>query len=73
MDLKKVLVKVIDEQGLKSVLLEEVLDGVVKVKLDQIVADSSNAFDDALLAMVYPMIREAVALALEKALAEAKG
>lgn len=69
MSAKEVLFKVLDEEGLKSLLLDDILDGKVKAKLDEMVADSENSLDDALLAMVYPVIREEAAKFLDEKLA----
>jgi len=57
MDYKAVLLKRVD---LKGLVIEDVLQGVVKAQLDKIVKDSSNSFDDMLMTFVYPEIEKAV-------------
>lgn len=58
LDAKSALLKVLDEDGLISLVVDDVLDGVVKAKLEELVQSSDNSLDDALLAMIYPVIRE---------------
>lgn len=70
MDAKTIALKVIDEAGLRSLILEDLLDGVVKVKLDELVAKTDNSLDDALVAMIYPLIREEVAKFFDAQLAK---
>lgn len=57
MDYKAVLLKRVD---LKGLVIEDILQGLVKAKLDEIVKDSSNSFDDMLMTFVYPEIEKAV-------------
>lgn len=66
MDLKSALLKIIDEEGLKEVILVEVMDGMLKPKLEEFAKDSSNPYDDALVAMLYPILREGVKAGLDK-------
>jgi hypothetical protein len=63
MDWKEVLVKRVDVKGL---LVEDVLRGLIKGKLEEIVKDTSNPFDDSLLTFVYPLLEEAVAKAVDE-------
>lgn len=70
MDIKPLLLKVIDEQGLKDVILKDLLDGVVKAKLDELAAASDNKLDDSLVALVYPMLREVASKFLDEQLAK---
>lgn len=70
MDPKVILLKLLDEQGLKDFVLVDVLDGIVKKKLDELVLSSDNALDDALLAMIYPVVKDAVAKILDEQLAK---
>jgi len=44
---------------LKGLLIDWLLEHVIKVKLDAIVKDSSNPYDDMLLSYVYPLLKEA--------------
>jgi hypothetical protein len=69
MSAKEVLFKILDEEGLKSVILEDLMDGQLKAKLDELVASSENSIDDALVAMVYPLLREEAAKFLDEKLA----
>lgn len=68
MEWKEVLVKRVDVKGL---LVEDVLRGVVKAKLEEIVKDTSNPFDDSLMTFVYPLLEEAVAKAIDELVAKA--
>lgn len=70
LDAKVALLKVLDEQGVKSLLLDDIADGVIKVKLDELVASSENTLDDALAAMIYPVVREAIGGFLDEKIAE---
>lgn len=72
MDGKAALLRVLDEEGLKALLLEDVIDGVIKKKLDELVADTSNALDDALLGMLFPPLRKEVEKFIDAKLAELK-
>lgn len=65
MDIKAMLLNRIDLEGL---IIEDVLRGIVKKKLDELVADSSNTLDDALVAMIYPEIEKAAARELKELL-----
>ena len=47
-------------EPMKLFLVEDVLAGVIKSKLDELVADSSNTYDDALVGLLYPMLEEAI-------------
>lgn len=58
MDVKALLLKVIDEDGLKDLILVDLLDGQLKKKLDELAAASDNKLDDSLVALVYPMLRD---------------
>lgn len=70
LDPKTVLLKVIDEQGVLSLVGDDLLDGVVKAKLEEIVKDTSNSYDDMLVTMVYPLVKDAVMTFLNDKLAE---
>lgn len=72
LDVKKSLLKVIDEDGLVSFIGDDILAGVIKAKLQQIVSDTSNPFDDMLLSVVYPKLEEAVMAYLIKEINEFK-
>lgn len=69
MDVKSVLIKLIDEEGLKSFILVDLLDGKLKAKLDELVLASDNKLDDSLVALIYPMLRDVA----DKFLAEQLG
>jgi len=70
LDAKAIALKIIDEEGLKSLLLVDVADGVIKAKLDELVQSSENSLDDALVAMIYPLVRDAVEQFLDEKIAE---
>lgn len=53
----KALLKRVDVRGL---VVEDLMLGLVKAKLEEIVKDSSNSFDDAAFAMVWPMLEKGV-------------
>ena len=55
-EVKNMLLKRVDVKGL---LIEDLLRGVIKVALEKVAADSSNKFDDAAVAWLYPMLEEA--------------
>lgn len=70
MDPKAVAAKLIDEQGLKDFVLVDVLDGIVKVKLDEMAAGTEISLDDALVALIYPVLRDFASKALDEQLAK---
>lgn len=70
MDYKSVLSKLIDEKGLMSLIMDDVLEGVVKKKLDELVLDSENKLDDALVGMIYPILKEEMEKFLSEKMAE---
>lgn len=70
LDPKVIAAKLIDEAGLKSFVMDDVLDGIVKAKLDELVLDTDNSLDDALVNMLYPIIRDAVAKYIDEQLAK---
>lgn len=72
MEAKEIAAKVLARVDLKGLLIEDVLKGVVKKKLEEIVADSANTFDDAMFAMVYPLLEKAVVDWLDAELAKLK-
>lgn len=52
--------------NLKGIVVEWVLKQIVKPKLEQIVKDTSNPFDDSLLVFVYPLIEESAVKAVDE-------
>lgn len=72
LDVKKSLLKVIDEDGLVSFIGDDILAGVIKAKLQEIVADTSTPFDDMAFNYVYPKLEEAVMAYLIKEINEFK-
>lgn len=54
------------EGPLKAFILEDVMAKAVKGALDKFVADSSNPYDDALVAMLWPLLEQAAKDGLEK-------
>lgn len=56
MDFKKLLV---DNVNFSGIIIDGVLDGIIKVKLDELVQKSDNTLDDALVAMIYPELKKA--------------
>lgn len=56
-DVKAILLKRVD---LKGLLIEDVLQGVIKAALEKFVKDTSNPYDDALEGMLYPMLEAAM-------------
>lgn len=70
MDAKKVALKLIDEEGLKAFLLDDVLDGIVKAKLDELTQSTEITLDDAVVAMVYPIVRDAVSKYIDEQIAK---
>lgn len=71
MDIKEILADIIDEDGLKKLALEKLMDGIVKAKLDELVQKSDNTLDDALVSMIYPLLRDEVAKQLDKLMEKA--
>ena len=67
MDIKAILLKRID---LKGLLVEDILAGIVKAKLDELVAKTDNTLDDALVAMIYPELLKALEKFVDEKLAE---
>jgi hypothetical protein len=65
-DLGKVVLKSIDEKALVAGALESVLEPALK----KLVADTTNPFDDALLAMVYPQLKAYLLEEVEKLVAK---
>ena len=51
---------------LKGLAVEWLLESVVKPKLEEIVKDSSNVYDDMLLAYVYPLLKQAAEKAADE-------
>ena len=58
MNVKDVILKYV-KVDLKGLLVDYVMEVVVKAKLEAIVKDTSNPYDDMLLAYVYPMLKDA--------------
>lgn len=71
MDIKEILADIIDEDGLKRLVLEKLMDEVIKGKLDELVQKSDNTLDDALVSMIYPLLREEVSKQVDKLMAKA--
>ncbi len=63
MAVKDLVVKYVDLEGLA---VEGILEGMVFVKLDEIVLDSKNTLDDAMVAMIKPLIKSYVAEQIQK-------
>jgi len=64
MNVKDVLLKYV-KVDLKGLLIDWLLETVIKVKLDAIVKDSSNPYDDMLLSYVYPLLKDASVKAVD--------
>lgn len=60
-----ILLKRVDVKGL---ICEDIMLGMVKEKLEEIVKDSSNAFDDAAFQMLWPLLEKGVSEGLDKLL-----
>ena len=71
MDVKEILAMVLDEDGVKKLALEKLMDEIIKGKLDELVQKSDNTLDDALVAIVYPVLREEVEKQIDKLMAKA--
>lgn len=70
LDPKAIAAKLIDEEGLKSFIAEDLLDGVVKAELDKLVLKTDNSLDDALVSMIFPIVKDAVMKFVDEKLAE---
>ncbi len=68
-DVKAVLLKRVD---LKGLLIEDVLQGVIKAALEKFVKDTSNPYDDTLEAMLYPLLETAMTKFVEDQYAKLK-
>lgn len=64
MGLKEVLLKYI-KIDLKGLVIDYVMESVVKPKLESIVNDTSNPYDNMLVAYVYPLLKEAALKGVE--------
>jgi len=64
---KELVLKYVDIQGLA---IEGILEGLVFKKLDELVLDSENKLDDALVEMIKPSVKAYVAEKLAEKLAE---
>lgn len=67
LDLKEILKKRIDLRGL---LVEDLLINLVEKALDEVVADSSNPYDDMLAAALKPVLKKAAIEQIDKMLAK---
>lgn len=72
MDAKKIILKLIDEQGLMSFVKDDLFDGVVLAKLQELAKKTDNSLDDALVAMIYPIMKDSVVKVLEAELEKLK-
>lgn len=72
MDLKQAALSRLGEP-LKDFLVQDVMVGVIKVKLDEFVKDSSNTYDDALVSLLWPILEKAIVDAADKGLESLKG
>lgn len=66
-EIKKLLLKRVD---LKGLLVEDVLQGLVKSALDKVVKDSSNPYDDIAMAALYPPLEKALIEAVDDLMAK---
>lgn len=66
MDVKAILLKRVDVRGL---IVEDVLQGMVKAAIQKFVADTSFPYDDTLYNIIYPMIEKEVTTRLDEYLA----
>lgn len=69
MNAKEIIFKLIDEEGLTSLVVDDLMDSVVKNKLDELVLKTDNALDNALVEMIYPLVRAEVVKFLSEQLA----
>ena len=67
MDIKAMLLKRVDLRGL---IIEDIMTGIVKAKLQEFVQDSSNTYDDALYNLLYPMLEAEVIKQVDAALSK---
>jgi len=63
--MKEVLLKYV-KIDLKGLLLDYLLETIIKPKLEEIVKDSSNPYDDMLLSYVFPALKDAATKGIEK-------
>lgn len=66
MDTKQELLKLVEKHLDVPALVSEALAQVAKPALEEIVADSSNSFDDVALAALYPALVPVVEAQLRK-------
>ena len=71
MDIKEAAIKRFAEP-LRGFLVEDILAGAIKEKLDEVVADTSNPYDNAMVDLLYPMLQKAVADKLDELVAGLK-
>ena len=57
---KEILTTLIDEEGFLRLVGDELLDKVIKGKLDELAKSTDTAIDDAMVAMIYPPLKAAV-------------
>ncbi len=58
-------------EPMKAFLVEDVLAGVIKGKLDEFVADTENPYDDAMVELLYPLLETAIQEQLDKLMEKA--
>lgn len=69
-DVKKAILKVVDEQGLKSLVLDDLVDGELKPEFDKLVAQIPFAPIQELIKPLFAVGRGALEAAIDKKLAE---
>jgi len=67
LDIKDMLLKRIDLRGL---IVEDVMQAIIKKKMEEFVKDSENTYDDALYNLLYPMLEEEVIKKIDELLAK---
>lgn len=60
MDAKQIGQMLLNRIDVKGLLIDDLMVGFVKEKLEKVVADSANSFDDAALAMLWPLLEKAM-------------
>ena len=70
MDTKAILIEVLKYVNVKDLVLEALVEKIIYVKIDELVAKTDNTLDDGLAAILKPQLKQLIASYIDEKIAE---
>jgi len=69
-DTKAILIEVLKYVNVKDLVLEALVEKIIYVKIDELVAKTDNTLDDGLAAILKPQLKQLIASYIDEKIAE---